>query len=480
MHLKEQKMKTYDLAIIGSGIGGALIAALNKDKRHILFEKDSNLGGCASTFKRYGNYYNTGATTFVGYEEKHIIKELFDQIGFTPDIKESNIAIRTFQNGKTLDRVRDFETFLSEIEKNYPNKNNRAFWTKIKNIDEKFWEIKDIYFVKHSLNAYIKSLYSFVKLFTIFKIDLFRSAKSFIKEVLGDISSEYQEFIDAQLLITVQSKSKDVSLLSMALGLSYPFHKVFYANKGMGNIIEGILKDVNVHKKEKILSIEKQANEYIIFSNLEEYKVKNIVLNSTIYDSKNLFKDKKIYSYYDSFNFSDQSAFTLYLSLESKEKFLEHYQIILKNKIPNCISNSFFVSFSHIDDEKMSKNSYSITISTHTKALFWKNLSEDEYEEEKNRTQEYLIKEFIEYFDKIKHRNITKAFSATSMTFQRYIGRTNCGGSSINAKTILKTPSCKTPFKGLYNVGDTIFAGQGWPGVALGVKVLNKELNEEF
>ena len=155
-------MKTYDLAIIGSGIGGALIAALNKDKRHILFEKDSNLGGCASTFKRYGNYYNAGATTFVGYEEKHIIKELFDQIGFTPDIKESNIAIRTFQNGKTLDRVRDFETFLSEIEKNYPNKNNRAFWTKIKNIDEKFWEIKDIYFVKHSLNAYIKSLYSFM------------------------------------------------------------------------------------------------------------------------------------------------------------------------------------------------------------------------------------------------------------------------------------------------------------------------------
>ena len=128
----------------------------------------------------------------------------------------------------------------------------------------------------------------------------------------------------------------------------------------------------------------------------------------------------------------------------------------------------------------MSKNAYSITISTHTKASFWKKLSKSEYEKQKHITQDYLVKEFIDYFDNIKHRNILKAFSATSTTFQHYIGRLNCGGASINAKTILNTPSCKTPFKGLYNVGDTIFAGQGWPGVALGAWVLNKELNEKF
>ena len=61
-------MKSLDVAVIGSGIGGSLISALNADKNLIMFEKDSNLGGCASTFKKYGNYYNAGATTFVGYE----------------------------------------------------------------------------------------------------------------------------------------------------------------------------------------------------------------------------------------------------------------------------------------------------------------------------------------------------------------------------------------------------------------------------
>ena len=43
-------MKNLDIAVIGSGIGGSLISALNKNKDLILFEKDKNLGGCASTF----------------------------------------------------------------------------------------------------------------------------------------------------------------------------------------------------------------------------------------------------------------------------------------------------------------------------------------------------------------------------------------------------------------------------------------------
>lgn len=472
-------MQKYDLAIIGSGIGGALIGALNKDKNHILFEKDSNLGGCASTFKRFGNYYNAGATTFVGYEENHIIKNIFDEIGYVPNIEESKIAIRTIQNKKVVDRIRDFEEFLNQMQEYYPNNNNRLFWEKIKKIDERFWQIKSIHFAKYSLKSYMKSLFTFKDLIKAFELDLFKSASSFIKDTLGDISKEYQNFIDAQLLITVQSKSKDVSLLSMALGLSYPFHKVFYVNNGMGTIIEDILKELNVHKKEEILSIKSLQEDFLIKSCKDEYKVKNIVLNTTIYDSKNLF-DEKIKSYYEKFEFSDQSAFTLYLSIDSKKEFLEHYQIILKNNIPNCISNSFFISFSKLSDKKMSLNAYSLTISIHTKVSNWKTLSKEEYKIQKELTQNFILEHFLDYFDTIKQEQITKIFSATSLTFQRFIGRQNCGGSAINVKTILQTPSCKTPFKGLYNVGDTIFAGQGWPGVALGASILNKELNEEF
>jgi phytoene dehydrogenase-like protein len=475
--LKELTMKKIDIAVIGSGIGGSMIAALNKKEDLILFEKDKNLGGCASTFKKFGTYFNAGATTFVGYEDNHIIKKIFDEVGLVPDIIQSKIAIRTIQNKKIVDRVQNFEEFLSQLNNVYYHKNNRIFWQTIKEIDEKFWKLKKVYFVKYGIKAYLKTSLFIAELVKEFGFLLLKTADRFINEVLSGIKNEYKKFIDAQLLITLQTTSKDLSLLSMALGLAYPFHKVFYANHGMSQIIEDLLKDVNVQNKEQIISIKKQDNKYKIVSTKDEYLASKVILNSAIFESSKLFLDEEIKKYYDKFSFSDQSAFVVYVKLKSKKEFLHHYQIILKDNIPNCISNSFFISFSDINDTKLSKDGYSLTISTHSKAIFWEGLTKEEYENKKEQTKNFIIKEFLNNFDNIKQEDIEISFAATSKTFYSYINRANCGGKAITYKNIFQLPSCNTPFKGLYNVGDTVFAGQGWTGVAIGVDVLNKELN---
>lgn len=250
-------MKKVNIAVIGSGIGGTLIASLNKNKDLSLFEKDKNLGGCASTFKRYGSHFNAGATTFVGYEDNHIIKNIFDKVGIKPSIIESKIAIRTIQNNKIVDRVQNFEEFLSKLNNVYFHKNNRVFWKTLKDIDENFWKLKHIYFSKYSFGGYIKTSLFVAELVKEFGMILFKTADAFINDVLNGISKEYKAFIDAQLLITLQTTSKGLSLLSLALGLSYPFHKVFYANGGMGKIIDDLLKDVNVLNNEEIISIKR-------------------------------------------------------------------------------------------------------------------------------------------------------------------------------------------------------------------------------
>jgi phytoene dehydrogenase-like protein len=468
-------LNSLDVAVVGSGIGGSLIASLNTNKNIALFEKDNNLGGCASTFNKGKYYYNTGATTLVGYEDGHILKKQFDAIDLQPNIQKSSIAIRVIQNNKTIDRVKDFEAFLENIEKYYPNKNNHIFWKKIKDIDEKFWQLQKVYYGKYSLKKYIQTAAFLSELITTYSFDIFKSAKGFIKEILGDIPKEYQQFLDAQLLITIQTTSKDISLLSMALGLSYPFHDVFYVNGGMGSLIEDIVKNIEVKKNEEITKIIQDGNNYILHSKKGEYKTKQLILNSSIYQSAELFENKEIQNYYKSFSFSDQSAFVVYLTLDKPYDFLEHYQFIYDECLPNCISNSFFVSFSKADDEVLSKNGTSVTISTHTKANFWRYLAD--YKKVKLETQEDIINKFLNYFTNLKKENIVKSFSATSFTFNRYINRYNCGGKAIGFKNFTQLPSCNTPFKGLYNVGDTVFAGQGWPGVALGVDVLHKELN---
>ncbi|MFW3427418.1 phytoene desaturase family protein [Aliarcobacter butzleri] len=469
-------MQKIDLTVIGSGIGGSLISILNKDKNLVLFEKDKNLGGTASTFKRFGNYFNSGATTFVGYEDNHIIKEIFDSADFIPDLKKSSYAYRTIINGKSIDRITDFEEFIESLNSVFYHKNNRYFWQTLKDIDERFWKLKDIYFAKYSLNSYLKSLKTIDILFKEYKFLLFKSAKSFIKEVLGDISKEYQDFIDAQLQITLQSTSKDIPLLSFAIALSYPFHKIFYANGGMGKLFDDMLKDINVKKNEQIIQIKKENNFYRLISSKDEYLTSKLVLNMPVFECKNLFLDKDLQSYYKKFEFYDQSAFVIYLKIDSKKEFLNHYQIILKDNIPNAVSKSFFVSFSQKDDEKLSKNGYSVTISCHTKALFWNKLSKEEYEKNKEFTKNFILDELLKNIPDIKKEDIKIEFCATSKTFKRYINRFNCGATPLNLKNIFKIPSSLTPFKNLYNIGDSVFAGQGWPGVALGVKVLNSNL----
>ena len=474
-------MHNLDMVVVGSGIGGSLISALNSDKNIALFEKDKNLGGCASTFKRFGNYYNTGATTLVGYEDGHVLKKHFDEINLKPNVTKSDIAIRVVQNGNVLDRVKDFETFLDTIERVYPNRNNRAFWTKIVDMDRRFWTLQKIYYAKYSLKKYLKTSAFVSELFGMFGVDMLKSAKGFIKHTLGDIPSEYQEFIDAQLLITVQSRVGDLSLLSLALGLSYPFHDVFYVNGGMGSLIEDILAQVEVHRDEEITKIIRDDKKWIVQSQKGEYRTDKLILNSSIYQSANLFEDKSIKRYYNSFSFSDQSAFVLYLSIDIDKSFLEHYQFIFDESIPNAISNSFFVSFSQKEDTLLSPNGrLSVTISTHTKALFWRELSKIEYEKQKMITEHFIMEKFLEYFTSIKRSDISQKFSATSSSFNRYINRYNCGGKAIGFKNFTQLPSTNTPFEGLYSVGDTVFAGQGWPGVALGVEVLNKELKKLF
>ncbi|MCG3674793.1 phytoene desaturase family protein [Aliarcobacter butzleri] len=469
-------MQKIDLTVIGSGIGGSLISILNKDKNLVLFEKDKNLGGTASTFKRFGNYFNSGATTFVGYEDNHIIKEIFDSADFIPDLKKSSYAYRTIIDGKSIDRITDFEEFIESLNSVFYHKNNRYFWQTLKDIDERFWKLKDIYFAKYSLNSYLKSLKTIDILFKEYKFLLFKSAKSFIKEVLGDISKEYQDFIDAQLQITLQSTSKDIPLLSFAIALSYPFHKIFYANGGMGKLFDDMLKDINVKKNEQIIQIKKENNFYRLISSKDEYLTSKLVLNMPVFECKNLFLDKDLQSYYKKFEFYDQSAFVIYLKIDSKKEFLNHYQIILKDNIPNAVSKSFFVSFSQKDDEKLSKNGYSVTISCHTKALFWNELSKEEYEKNKEFTKNFILDELLKNIPDIKKEDIKIEFCATSKTFKRYINRFNCGATPLNLKNIFKIPSSLTPFKNLYNIGDSVFAGQGWPGVALGVKVLNSNL----
>jgi phytoene dehydrogenase-like protein len=470
-----------DFAVVGSGVGGSSIAALLSAKGYdvALFEKESYLGGCSSSFEHKGYTYNTGATTLAGYEDGYIVKEIFDVIGFIPEVIKTDPSIVIIQNKKTTPRYKDFEKFFEVVEKNYPHQKNRAFWSLIYQLNEDFYKESGHYYANSHVFEKIKSLISFIPLALKFRKYLFHDAYSFIDEFFGGIDAEYLQFLESQILIVAQADTKKINFFTAALALGYTFNDNHYVVGGFSRLFDGMTKDINeLHTKSEIVSITKEDGYFELFSKDTSYKAKKVILNSTVYDSAKLFSDLNVKNYYKKYEKlnNHQSSFMLYMTIKSDKKFQHHYQIIEDAEFKNTLSRALFVSFSDKEDDIIaSKGHYSITASIHTDSRFWED--KPSYKAQKKELQDILIKLIQEKLG-ITNEEIIHSFSATSKTFEHYINRSQLGGNAITMKNFLPfLPGNDTVIENLYNVGDSVYAAQGWPGVMLGVKNLQRLLH---
>jgi len=470
-----------EYAVVGSGIGGSSIASYLDAKGHetVLFEKESYLGGCSSTFSHRGFFYNTGATTLAGYQEGHIVKTMFDAIGFTPELVSSDPGIVIIQNGKTTPRYRDLEKFLAVLEENYPHKKHREFWTLVYDIGTHFYEMQGHYYSTTSKWKKILSLTSYLPLLLKFQRYLRVNAYDFIHSFYGEVSDEYLQFLESQIFIVAQAGTKEVNFFTAALSLGYTFNETHYVKGGMSTLFDGMTESMkHVKRKTAIVDIEQKEDHFLLHTKRDTIEAKNVILNSTVYQSGQLFQDKKIKNYYKKYESLNnyQSSFMLYMTIKSDKKFHHHYQLIQDQIYPRTLSHGLFVSFSDPDDTVLAKEGhYSITASIHTDLRWWNDIKT--YAFRKRELESILLKSVCDILD-ISKDEIVHHTSATPKTFKHYINRSQLGGNAITMKNFLpRLPGNDTPIKGLYHVGDTVYAAQGWPGVMLGVDNLRKLLH---
>lgn len=471
-------MKEY--AVVGSGIGGASIAAYLDAKGHdtVLFEKEPYLGGCSSTFRHKGFSYNTGATTLAGYEEGQVVKEIFDAIGFRPHVVATDPAIVIIQDEKIVPRHRDLETFLEALEQHYPHPKNREFWTLVHSIGTRFYAMHGHYYASRTLMSKAVSLLSYLPLMFTFQKYLRSNAYDFIHNFYKEISPEYERFLEAQIMIVAQAHSKKINFFTAALSLGYTFHKTHYAFGGLGRIFEDMtasMKDVRL--KSEIIRIQRHKGYFTLHTKDDTVQARRLILNSTVYDSQELFEEKPVKAYYKKYAHlhNYQSSFMLYVTIKSDADFSHHYQIIQDEQYPFTLSSALFVSFSDKHDNIICpEGHYSITASIHTDSRWWNNKAT--YLMQKTTLKRLLLSAICDTLD-IKDTQIVDAFTATPKTFKRYIKRSQLGGNPITMKNFLpKLPGNDTPIPDLFHVGDSVYAAQGWPGVMLGVDNLRKLL----
>jgi phytoene dehydrogenase-like protein len=463
-----------DYAIIGGGIGGCSIAALLNAKGHdvVLIEKEPSLGGCASTFSHGGNRYNAGATTISGYHEGGIVRRIFQTVGVEPDLISTNPAITIIQGDKQCIRYRDLERFILEIQKFYPHPKHQEFWTLIHSLGVAFYTMEGHYYSNQSSLMKLRSLLSFFPMLRTFWSYLFGNARDFITQFYGTASTEYLDFLDAQILIVAQATSEKVNFFTAALSLGYTFNETHYPVGGMGTVCASLTSKVSdIRTSCEVTSISKISDIYTLLTSQGTIRCKNLIMGTSHYESSRWFNDISIQKYYQKYKKlnNHQSAFVLYMTLKTPKSYNHHYQLISESIVPHTLSKSVFVSFSDPADTLIAPAGYyRITASIHTDTRFWTNLSKADYRDQKKSLQT-LLQQWI--CDKIGIQNgeIIESFVATPKTFGRYIHRTQVGGNALTLANFLpRLPANDTPIKGFYQVGDTAYAAQGWPGVVMG------------
>jgi phytoene dehydrogenase-like protein len=465
-----------DYAIVGSGIGGSAIAALLNARGYevLLFEKEPYLGGCSSTFEHGGYRYNTGATTFAGYQKGHVVRRIFEQVGYTPKLISTDPSIVVIHNDKTTPRYRDLDRFLSALQANYPHSRHTAFWQLVDTLNQDFYAMQNYYYSGRSLWAKIRSLASFVPLFSQFGRYLTGDAERFIERYYGGMEPEYQQFLESQVLIVAQAPLKEINFLTAALALGYTFHETYYASGGMSRLMEGLTEKIpSIQRNTTIRKIERMKGYYRLHTQKGHYCARRLILNTTMYDSAKLFEDQEIKAYYARHQKLNnyQSSFMVYLTIRSDVSFCHHYQLIASQPYPDTLSRALFVSFSDLSDRQMApEGHYSITASIHTDLRWWQDKAT--YRQKKEALMAQLIETICTKLS-INQEQIIHHFAATPRTFGRYIHRTQLGGNPVTLRNFLpRLPANDTPVPDLYHVGDSVYAAQGWPGVMMGVQNL--------
>lgn len=467
------------VAVVGGGIAGVLAARLlsKKGLKVEIFEKHSKLGGCAGSFSRDGLTYNVGATTVPGLLQGFPLREFFEESNLMTEVElvEPSIVVHT-RKGQ-VKRYSDLERTLDEIERVFPNRGNREFWSLVHGVTRDILS-RDYYHNFSSPAEVLKSLFKMrgltLKYYRLYMTDALEGLRSFYQ----NIDSDYLSFMDGHVKIVAQCSIREVNMITLLLSLGYPFTGVGYAKNGMGQLISLISKDIHCNLNTEVTGIKPEKGGYILRGKSFEEKFSRVVIAMPIFENLKIIDDRAILKYLSKFLRlqQDNSAVILYGVLEGFHPQEVFHLCLLDKPLPFTTSAYLFFSFT----PKSMDGKITFTASTHTSTGLWKDLSKEEYERRKTILTELIIEELKRVFS-IDRTCVRTVFLATPESFYRYLRRRSVGGIPVKREnSIWRIPSNFTPFKRLYLAGDSFFCYQGWIGVSMGVRNLVRNFDENL
>ncbi len=472
------------------GITAATILA-KKGYSVLLLEASHVAGGCSSSYYRKGFIFESGATTLIGFDENQPLRELEKLVDVKIPKEPLSPPMVVHQNGKKIVRWQDKKQWIQEVVKHYGEEVEQTkFWNLIFRVSDIVWKaaLMNKTFPPNRLAEWLDLLRNDFRDVWILPY-AFRSVKQTAAGI-GISNPEFFRFLDEQLMITAQASSEETPFLFAAPALSYTNSTNYYVPGGLIEMVNTLINQFKefggeFRNREAVQSIEKKNGQYRVAAGKNNvYIAETVVSNLPVWNMTDITQGRMAdYFSEEAQKYSEAwGAFTMGIVTEDKypEEMPLHHQIHFNSqkKIQGIDSDSVFVSFSKKGDLSRAKEGYRVlNVSTHSHPEFWFDPALD-YDKTKEAVQQKITEILEDKLPGFSQAGIKLLFSSTPVTWSKWIyrkkGRVGGIPQQMSRSLLDWTPS-QTPFEGLFLCGDTVFPGQGIPGVTLsGINVSYK------
>ncbi len=491
-------MKKDLVVVVGAGIAGLTAASIlaHEGLSVILLESHHQPGGCAGTFKRGRYVFDVGATQIAGMESGGIHNRIFSylevplpraellELGCLVDLADGSEPIRVWH---------DPNSWRYECQKQFPG--SERFWKLCKILHESNWRFASQDPILPPRTGWdIKQLLKALN-FTGFASGLFLPlAVTDLLRLSGcEKNVRLRRFLDLQIKLYSQEPADRTAALYGATVLQMPQAPLglWHIQGSMQTLSDSLLKSFLRDGGKILLGHRVIALKAYESEDLWEIQIESLANKSITIDAKDIIfslPPQSLLKLISKEDYRFRNYYKRISDLPSPSGAVVFYGAVNRNLLPNdCPAHiqigveepgSLFVSISREGDGRAPLGEATVIASLFTKTQDWFVSSSSNYQ---TRKHYYLkrISHILQDWFGFNEEDWNHQELATPKSFAYWTGRPDGIVGGLGQHQSIFGPfgmASRTPLKGLWLCGDSIYPGEGTAGVSQSALMASRQL----